>query len=122
MADLLAAATTPPQGALWFGAGGEGFRSRWITCAADGTVLTRALARRVGSSPDATREGRGNSRSPNVRAFHQPSNVRGTVPKHNSSGGFAVAQEADGLTIREEQIRKVEHDNFAVRYYVERLT
>jgi hypothetical protein len=55
-------------------------------------------------------------------AFHQPSNVRRTVPKHNSPGGFAVAEKADGLTIREDQIRKVERDSFAVRYYVERLT
>ena len=84
--------------------------------------LTRVLARRVGSSGCATREGRGDSGLPNARAFHQPSNVRRTVPKHNSSGGFAVAQEADGLTIRQEQIRKVEHENFAVRDYVERLT
>jgi hypothetical protein len=54
--------------------------------------------------------------------FQPPSNVGWTVPKHNSPGGLAVAQKADGLTIREEQIRKVERDSVAVRYYVERLT
>jgi hypothetical protein len=55
-----------------------------------------------------------------VPAFQPPSNVCRTVPKHNSPGGFAVAEKADGLTIREDQIRKVERDSFAVRYYVER--
>jgi hypothetical protein len=60
--------------------------------------------------------------SANVPAFHQASNVRRTVPKRNLTGGFAVAQKADGLAIYEEQIRKVEHDSFAVRQYVERLT
>jgi hypothetical protein len=44
------------------------------------------------------------------------------VPKHNPPGGFAVAQKTDGLAICEEQIRKIEHDSFAVRQYLERLT
>ena len=52
-------------------------------------------------------------------AFQPPSNVRRTVPKHNSPGGFEVAENADGLTIREEQIRKVERDSVAVRDCVE---
>ena len=54
--------------------------------------------------------------------FEPPSNVRRTVPKHNSPGGLAVAQKADGLTICEEQIRKVEHDGVALRQYVEGLS
>src|SRR3954466_7617655 len=86
-------------------AGAEDLRSRWVTCAADWFVLTRILARCVGSSRCC---------SSNVLAFHPRSNVRRTMPKHDSPGGFAVAQKADGLTIREEQIRKVEHDSFAV--------
>jgi len=44
------------------------------------------------------------------------------VPKHNSPGGLAVAEKAEGLTIREEQIRKVERNSVAVRQFVERLT
>ncbi|MFL5831989.1 MAG: hypothetical protein ACJ76X_18890 [Solirubrobacteraceae bacterium] len=44
------------------------------------------------------------------------------MSKHNSPGGLAVPQKAYGLAIREEQIRKVERDSFAVRYHVERLT
>jgi hypothetical protein len=60
--------------------------------------------------------------SADVCIFQPLSNVGWTVPKHNSPGGLAVAQKADGLTIREEQIRKVERDGVAVRYYVERLT
>jgi hypothetical protein len=34
------------------------------------------------------------------------------MPQHNSSGGFAVVQKKHGLTIRQEQIRKVEYDGF----------
>ncbi|HWZ93480.1 MAG TPA: hypothetical protein VNW92_31690, partial [Polyangiaceae bacterium] len=44
------------------------------------------------------------------------------MPEHNLPGGLAVAQKADGLTICEEQIRKVERDWVALRQYVERLT
>jgi hypothetical protein len=44
------------------------------------------------------------------------------VPKHDSAGGLAVAQKADGLTICEEQIRKVERDRVALRQCIERLT
>ena len=54
--------------------------------------------------------------------FQPSSNVRRTVPKHNSPGGLAVAQKADGLTICEKQIRKVERDGVALRQCVERLT
>jgi hypothetical protein len=48
-------------------------------------------------------------------AFDPPSNVRRAVANQGSSSGFEVAQKTDGLTIRQEQIRKVKHDNFAGR-------
>ena len=54
--------------------------------------------------------------------FEPPSNVRRTVPKHNSPRSLAVAQKADGLTICEEQILKVERDGVALPQNVERLT
>jgi hypothetical protein len=57
-----------------------------------------------------------------LSTFQPSSNVRRTVPKHNSPGGLAVAQKADCLTICEKQIRKVERDGVALRQCVERLT
>jgi len=53
--------------------------------------------------------------SPDALGCHPPSNERRTVAKHNSPAGFAVAQKADGPAIREDQIRKVDHDTFAGR-------
>jgi hypothetical protein len=44
------------------------------------------------------------------------------VSEHDLPPGFAIAQKADGLTIREEQIRKFERDGVALRQYVDRLT
>ena len=51
-----------------------------------------------------------------VVAGHPRADVRGTVAKHNSPTGFAGAQKADGFPVREDQIRKVEHDRFAGRH------
>src|SRR5712671_1890302 len=50
--------------------------------------------------------------------FHFPATFECTP----DSAVTQFAQRADGLTIREQQIRKVERDSVAVRQFVERLT
>jgi hypothetical protein len=42
---------------------------------------------------------------------HPDVDVRRTVTKHNALAGFAVSQKAHGVTIREDQIRQVQHDD-----------
>jgi hypothetical protein len=47
-------------------------------------------------------------------ARHPRPDVRGTIAKDNTSTGFVLSQEADCVTIREDQIRKI-HDEHATR-------
>jgi hypothetical protein len=52
---------------------------------------------------------------------HPDANVRGTVPKHDALDGFAFAQVAHGVTVREDQIREVQNDDGARRFCVDQL-
>ena len=40
-------------------------------------------------------------------ALHPGPDVRGTIAKDNPSAGFVLSQEVNGVTIREDQIRKI---------------
>jgi hypothetical protein len=46
-------------------------------------------------------------------ARHPPSDVRGTVAKHSTPAGFVLSQDADGVTIGEDQIGEIEHNDTA---------
>jgi len=41
-------------------------------------------------------------------ALHPGPDVRGTIAKDNTSSSFALSQETDGVTIGEDQIRKIQ--------------
>jgi len=54
-------------------------------------------------------------------ARHPRPDVRGTVTKNNTSSGFVLPQETDGVTIGEDQIRKVQDRDAASRLGVDQL-
>jgi hypothetical protein len=56
-----------------------------------------------------------------VLARHPGPDVRGTVTKHNTSSGFVLPQETDGVTIGEDQIRKIEDRDVASGLGVDEL-
>jgi hypothetical protein len=43
-----------------------------------------------------------------VLAYYPGPDVRGTVAKHDTPARFVLSQETDGVTIGEDQVRKVE--------------
>ena len=54
-------------------------------------------------------------------ARHPGPDVRGTVTKNNTSSGFVLPQETDGVTIGEDQIRKIQDRDAASRLGVDQL-
>jgi hypothetical protein len=60
-------------------------------------------------------------RSLNVLGGHPDPDVRRTVAKHDALAGLEFPQKTDDVTIREYQVRKVQHDGCAARDCVERL-
>jgi len=54
-------------------------------------------------------------------AHHPGPDVRGTIAKDNTSAGFVLSQEADCLTIRKEQIRKIQDKEATSRFGVDDL-
>jgi hypothetical protein len=52
---------------------------------------------------------------------HPDADVRRTVTKHNAITGVAVAEKAHGVTIREDQIPQVQHDDGTSRFPVDQL-
>lgn len=52
-------------------------------------------------------------------ARHPRPDVRGTVTKNNTSSGFVLPQETDGVTIGEDQIRKIQDRDAASRLGVD---
>jgi hypothetical protein len=46
---------------------------------------------------------------------HPGPDVRGTIAKDNTSAGFVLSQEANGVAIREDQIRKIQDKDTAGR-------
>src|SRR5258706_8381542 len=132
-ADVVAAATIRIRERYGLAphAGREHSRSTWVSCAgrrgrsaaAIGEVRWKCQAPRVGDAAATLSAGASVfANAADASTFQPRSNARRTVPEHNLPGGLAVAQEADGLTIREEQIRKVECDGVVLRQHVERLT
>jgi hypothetical protein len=56
-----------------------------------------------------------------VVAGHPRPDVRGTVAKHNTPASFVLSQETDGLTIGEDQIGKIQHNDIAGRLCIDYL-
>jgi hypothetical protein len=54
-------------------------------------------------------------------ACHPRPDVRGTIAKDNTSAGFVLSQEVDCVTIREDQVRKIEHKGATSRLGVDYL-
>jgi hypothetical protein len=52
---------------------------------------------------------------------HQRPDVCRTVAKHNAPAGFVVSQEVDGVTIGEDQISQVQHEDTTGRLFVDSL-
>jgi hypothetical protein len=52
-------------------------------------------------------------------AHHPGSDVRGTMAKDNTPAAFVLPQEADGITIRKNQIRKIQDKDAASRLGVD---
>jgi hypothetical protein len=48
-------------------------------------------------------------------ARHPRPDVRGTIAKHNAPAGFVLSQQMDGVTVREDQVCKIQHKNAAGR-------
>jgi hypothetical protein len=56
-----------------------------------------------------------------VLARHPRPDIGGTVTKHNTSSGFVLPQETDGVTIGEDQIREIQDRDAASRLGVDEL-
>src|ERR1700681_3748947 len=54
-------------------------------------------------------------------ARHPPPDVRGTIAKDNTSSSFVLSQETDGVTIGEEQVRKIQDKDTAGRLCIDYL-
>ncbi len=54
-----------------------------------------------------------------ILAHHPRPDVRGTIAKHDTSTGFVLSQETDGVTIGEDQIRKIEDEGATSRLGVD---
>ena len=54
-------------------------------------------------------------------ARHPPPNVRGTIAKDNTSSSFVLSQETDGVTIGEDQVRKIQDKDTAGRLCIDYL-
>jgi hypothetical protein len=54
-------------------------------------------------------------------ARHPPPDVRGTIAKDNTSSGFVLSQETDGVTIGEDQVRKIQDKDTAGRLCIDYL-
>ena len=52
---------------------------------------------------------------------HPDADVRWTVAKHSALAGFAVAQQAHGVTIRQDQVGQVQHHLGTSRFCVDHL-
>src|ERR1700752_1773381 len=59
--------------------------------------------------------------SPNVLGCHPQSDVGRTIAEHDALAGLEFPQKTDYVTIREYQVREVQHDGCADRNGVERL-
>jgi hypothetical protein len=57
-----------------------------------------------------------------VLASYPGPDVRGTVAKHNAPARFVLSQEADGVTIGQNQIRQIQDKDAASRLDVDELT
>jgi len=56
-----------------------------------------------------------------VLAQHPRPDVRGTVAKHNTPARFVLSQETDGVTIGQNQIRKIQDEDAASGLDVDEL-
>ena len=54
-------------------------------------------------------------------AFHPGPDVRGTIAKDNTSSSLALSQETDGVTIGEDQVRKIQDKDTAGRLCIDYL-
>ena len=54
-------------------------------------------------------------------ARHPPPDVRGTIAKDNTSSSFVLSQETDGVTIGEDQVRKIQDKDTAGRLCLDYL-
>jgi hypothetical protein len=54
-------------------------------------------------------------------ARHPPPDVRGTIAKDNTSSSFVLSQETDGVTIGEDQVRKIQDKDTADRLCIDYL-
>jgi hypothetical protein len=54
-------------------------------------------------------------------ARHPPSDVRGTIAKDNTSSSLVLFQETDGVTIGQDQVRKIQDKDTAGRLQVDDL-
>ena len=54
-----------------------------------------------------------------VLARHPRPNVCGTIAKDNTTAGFVLSQEVNGVTIREDQIRKIQDKDVTSRLGVD---
>ncbi len=54
-------------------------------------------------------------------ARHPPPNVRGTIATDNTSSSFVLSQETDGVTIGEDQVRKIQDKDTAGRLCIDYL-
>jgi hypothetical protein len=56
-----------------------------------------------------------------VLARHPRPDVRGTITKDNTSSSFVLSQETDGVTIGEDQVRKIQDKDTAGRLCIDYL-
>jgi hypothetical protein len=54
-------------------------------------------------------------------ARHPRPDVRGTIAKDNTSSSFVLSQETDGVTIGEDQVRKIQDKDTAGRLCIDYL-
>ncbi len=54
-------------------------------------------------------------------ARHPCPDVRGTIAKDNASSSFVLSQETDGVTIGENQVRKIQDEDTASRLCIDDL-
>jgi hypothetical protein len=54
-------------------------------------------------------------------ASHPRPDVRGTIAKDNTSSSFVLSQETDGVTIGEDQVRKIQDKDTAGRLCIDYL-
>jgi hypothetical protein len=52
-------------------------------------------------------------------AHHPGPDVRGTIAKDNAFAGFVLSQEADGVTIGEDQVRQIQDNDATSRLGVD---